>query len=233
MFETYFIQFVRWLLSNNWITDHDGGCCDFAEGQSARLGLFHFLILSLRSMDNERAYIGIRAIPWPKLIAGRWRLGRRDIGFQVCRGADRTEQTGIHTIWFEANAKRLPLRKRVVEQFSNYLFALVLQLITSRWAHDIEGQHTAWEESCTAKIHPLCLESNNAFVLDHADVYIGLRFPFLYRSDGRWQWNWLNVGVRACQGDEQVRQAGLEMGWIRPFSNRLPLRNTSTNDIPF
>jgi hypothetical protein len=116
---------------------------------------------------------------------------------------------------------------------ANILFTLIPCLITSRWSHGIQDHHSAWEDSLSARLGPFWLERNHAFVLDHADVYVGLYLPILRRSNGRWQWNRLNLGFRACRGDEQIRQPGLDVRWIRPFAGTNASQRGTENEIPF
>ena len=101
---------------------------------------------------------------------------------------------------------------------------LVSRLMHSRWTHSHEEQQTAWEETVSAHLGPFHLESNDAFVLDHSDVYLGICLPLPRRENGRWQRYILQLGYRACRGEEQVRQAGFEMLWKRPFLGLTTMR---------
>lgn len=104
-------------------------------------------------------------------------------------------------------------------------FTLLSRLMHSRLAHSHEEQSNAWEETVSARIGPFYLESNDVFVLDHADVYLGVCLPLPWRENGRWHRHILQLGYRACRGEEQVRQAGIEMLWRRPFSVNSTIRN--------
>ena len=111
-------------------------------------------------------------------------------------------------------------------------FTLLSRLILSRWTHSHEEQSNAWEETVSARLGPFYLESNDVFVLDHSDVYLGICLPLPWRenghfglSAGRWQRFTLQLGYRACRGDEQVRQAGFEMVWQRPFPSITTMRS--------
>jgi hypothetical protein len=101
--------------------------------------------------------------------------------------------------------------------FAQRLFTLHTGLMHSRWTHSHEEQSNAWEETVSAWLGLFYLESNDVFVLDHSDVYLGICLPLPWRENGRWQRYILHLGYRACRGEEQVRQARFEMLWKRPF----------------
>ncbi len=109
--------------------------------------------------------------------------------------------------------------------FTQRLFTLHTRLMFSRWTHSHEEQSNAWEETMSARLGPFCLESNDVFVLDHSDVYLGIRLPLPWRENGRWQRVIFQLGYRACRGEEQVRSAGFEMLWKRPFPSITTIRN--------
>ena len=109
--------------------------------------------------------------------------------------------------------------------FIQRLFTLLSRLILSRWTHSNEEQSDAWEETVSARLGPFYLESNDVFVLDHSDVYMGICLPLPWRENGRWQRFTLQLGYRACRGEEQVRQAGFEKYWKQPFSRIDTMRN--------
>ena len=109
--------------------------------------------------------------------------------------------------------------------FTLYFFTLLSCLILSHWTHSHEEQSNAWEETVSARLGPFYLESNDVFVLDHSDVYMGICLPLPRRENGRWQRLILQLGYRACRGEEQVRQAGLEKYWKRPFPGITTIRN--------
>lgn len=109
--------------------------------------------------------------------------------------------------------------------FTQRLFTLHTRLMHSRRTHAHEEQQTAWEETVSARLGPLYLESNNVFVLDHSDVYLGICLPLPRRENGRWQRYTLQLGYRACRGEEQVRQTGFEKNWQRPFPSVTTIRN--------
>lgn len=123
----------------------------------------------------------------------------------------------------------------LVQSSLNCLATLVTHLVPGLIARsgNAEERHTAWEESLTAQVGPIQLESNHVFVLDHSDFYLGLRIPTLHRSNGRWQWGYFNLGYRACQGAEQIRHSGFSWLWIRPLSNSTLNDQASANDIPY
>ncbi|MCB9005781.1 MAG: hypothetical protein H6656_00075 [Ardenticatenaceae bacterium] len=104
-------------------------------------------------------------------------------------------------------------------------FTLLSRLMFSRWTHSHEEQSNAWEETVSARLGPFHLESNDAFVLDHSDAYLGICLPLPRHENGRWQRHILQVGYRACRGEEQVRQAGIEMCWKRPFLGLTAMRS--------
>lgn len=105
------------------------------------------------------------------------------------------------------------------------LFTLHSRLMHSRLAHSHEEQSNAWEETVSARLGPFYLESNDAFVLDHSDVYLGISLPLPRRENGRWQRYIFHLGYRACRGEEQVRQAGFENLWQRPFLGQNAIRS--------
>ena len=105
------------------------------------------------------------------------------------------------------------------------LFTLHTHLMLSRWTHSQAEHSNAWEETVSARLGPLHLESNDVFVLDHSDVYLGICLPLPRRENGRWQRHTLQLGYRACRGEEQVRQAGFEMSWKRPFFSATTIRS--------
>ena len=232
MFTNCFFWLIQRALASRWATAHEESHSDFIDGQSAHLGPFYILVLRLRSLDCARASIDIRALPWPKRVFGRWLPGRRDIGFQACCGTDCMEQTGFHTYWW-IDTQHPSLKTHLAARFSNFLFAQIPRWMASTWFREVKVQHTAWEESCTSRIGPICLESHNAFVLDHADVYFGLRLPTIHCSNGRWQRGHLHLGYRACRGEEQVRQTGLDVCWIRPLADKTGSQIAKGNDLPF
>ncbi|MCB8980646.1 MAG: hypothetical protein H6657_24820 [Ardenticatenaceae bacterium] len=101
--------------------------------------------------------------------------------------------------------------------FTQRLFTLHTGLMHGRWTHSHEEQSNAWEETVSARLGPFSLESNDVFVLDHSDVYLGIRLSLPWRNNGRWQQYTFQLGYRACRGEEQVRPAGFEMVWQRPL----------------
>jgi hypothetical protein len=107
--------------------------------------------------------------------------------------------------------------QRLFNHSAALMAGLVSRLIFSRWARGYEEHHDACEDAYAAHIGPLHLEVNRCFVLDHDDAYVGIRIPTLHRSNGRWQWGRLHLGYRFCQGDEQVRQTGVDVYWFRPL----------------
>ncbi len=121
--------------------------------------------------------------------------------------------------------------QRLFNHLAALMVSLVSRLIFSRWARGYEEHHDACEDAYTAHIGPLHLEVNRCFVLDHDDAYVGIRIPTLHRSNGHfgvlnfvkplsagcWQWGRLHLGYRFCQGDEQVRQTGVDVCWFRPL----------------
>ncbi len=123
--------------------------------------------------------------------------------------------------------------------FTQRLFTLLSRLMFSRWTHSHEEQSNAWEETVSARLGPFYLESNDVFVLDHSDVYVGICLPLPWRenghfgmlnfvkplSAGRWQHYTLQMGYRACRGEEQVRSAGFEKNWQRPFPSVATMRS--------
>ncbi len=120
--------------------------------------------------------------------------------------------------------------------FARCLFNLVSLLIFSRWARGYEEHHGAYEDACTARIGPLHLEVNQCFVLDHNDAYIGIRVPTLHRHNGRFQSGQLYLGYRVCSGEEQVRQTGIDVFWLRPLPkvNRGEIcQPTNSDEFPF
>ena len=86
-------------------------------------------------------------------------------------------------------------------KLSQLFYRLVVRLIFCRLARDYEEHHTAAEGVYAARVGPLHCEINDCFVLDHADASINLR--------PRTPWGELALGLRACIGEEQVRQPGL------------------------
>lgn len=102
---------------------------------------------------------------------------------------------------------------------------LVSRLMHSRWTHSHEEQQTAWEETVSARLGPFYLESNDVFVLDHSDVYLGICLSLPRRENGRWQKHGLQMGYRACRGEEQVRRSGFELLWLRSLWNSNTMRN--------
>ena len=109
--------------------------------------------------------------------------------------------------------------------FTQRLFTLFTHLMHSRWTHSHEEHSNAWEETVSARLGPFHLESNDVFVLDHADVYLGICLPLPWHENGRWQRYILQLGYRTCRGAEQVRPAGFEKEWKRPFSAETTMRN--------
>ena len=104
-------------------------------------------------------------------------------------------------------------------------FTLLSRLMFSRWTHNHDEQSNAWEETVSARLGPFYLESNDVFVLDHSDVYLGICLPLPWRENGRWQRFTLQLGYRACRGEEQVRQAGFEKNWQRLFPSITAMRS--------
>lgn len=106
----------------------------------------------------------------------------------------------------------------------NMLNLLSRQLF-HHWAHRLEEYQTAWEGTVSVQLGPFYLERNDAYVLDHSDLYLSITLPLprwksgnLGRlSAGHWQRHILQLGFRACRGEEQVRQAGFELVWRRPY----------------
>lgn len=120
--------------------------------------------------------------------------------------------------------------QRVFNHSAVLMAGLVSRLIFSRWARGYEEHHGACEDAYAAHIGPLHLEVNQCFVLDHHDAYVGVRIPTLHRSNGRWQWGRLHLGYRFCQGDEQVRQTGVDVYWFRPL---LRLRSAQVPKVAY
>ena len=109
--------------------------------------------------------------------------------------------------------------------FTFNLFTLHSRLMRSHWSHSHEGQQSAWEDTASARLGPLHLESNHAFVLDHSDIYLGIALPLPRFVNGCWQRYLLQLGYRACRGEEQVRQSGFEIWWQRPPLSYTTMRN--------
>ena len=68
-----------------------------------------------------------------------------------------------------------------IESIQTYVNAritrLVFTLICSRWAGDYAAHHDAYEDSTTARIGLLHLDTAHCFVLDHADASISIHLP--------------------------------------------------------
>jgi len=98
------------------------------------------------------------------------------------------------------------------------LFNLILRLVPSRWSRRVAEHHSPFEESVTARIGPIRLETNHCFVLDHADARVTVQI-------GK-----LAAGYVACVGSEAVRQSGPVITWngrsLRQRQNQMP-------DVPF
>lgn len=109
--------------------------------------------------------------------------------------------------------------------FTKRIFTLISRLILSCWTDSYEEHSNAWEETVFARLGPLYLESNDVFVLDHADRYLGICLPLPWCENGRWQRHILQIGYRAWRGEEQVRQAGIEMLWKRRFPGSNTMRS--------
>lgn len=82
---------------------------------------------------------------------------------------------------------------------------LVARLLRSRWVRDYNEYHGACEVSCSARLGPLTLETNDCFVLDHADAGLSLRLP-----TGR---GTLCLGYLACRGEDAIRRPGFYAYW--------------------
>ncbi|MFZ1397169.1 MAG: hypothetical protein WAS33_09750 [Candidatus Promineifilaceae bacterium] len=113
----------------------------------------------------------------------------------------------------------------MADGFAHFAFVYVPRWLQSRWVRDHQEQQSAWEETVSALLGPFYLESNDVFVLDHSDVYLGICLPLPKRENGRWQRHILQLGYRACSGEEQVRQAGFEMFWKRPFPRTVTIQS--------
>ena len=224
MLTRLFIHLILRLVSRPWMPRISAFHSDSTESYSARPGPFHLHVMKLSSLDCLELYLGLRGLPWPKRSHNLWRFGRQEVGFRLCHGTDCLEQTGLHTYWYPIWASPTLLRF-VIDGFDLFLFSYVPRWLYSRWARDHKEQTSAWEESVSAWLGPIYLESNDVFVLDHADVYLGICLPLPWRENGRWLRHTLQLGYRACRGEEQVRQAGFEKNWQRPFLSVTTIRN--------
>jgi len=104
---------------------------------------------------------------------------------------------------------------------------LVFDLIHSRWTRDYVEHHGAYEDSCTARIGLLHLDTAHCFVLDHADASIAIQLPT--------PWGELRLGYTATEGEDNIRPSGWEVCWQkRPLTvtfSSYPV--DSSQDIPF
>ncbi|GJM42358.1 MAG: hypothetical protein DHS20C20_26400 [Ardenticatenaceae bacterium] len=231
MLTRIFIRLILRLVSRPWMPRISAFHSDSTESYSARPGPFHLHVMQLRSLDCLELYLGLRGLPWPKRSHNLWRFGRQDVGFRLCSGTDCLEQTGIHTYWYPVWDSPT-FRLFVADGFAHFLFVYVPRWLHCRWARDHQEHQSAWEETVSARLGPLYLESNDVFVLDHSDVYLAICLPLPRRengrfglSAGRWQRNTFQLGYRACRGEEQVRQAGFEMMWKRQLPVGATMRN--------
>jgi hypothetical protein len=84
--------------------------------------------------------------------------------------------------------------------FDHLLYNFICRLIFSRRVTGYEEHHGPCEDHYAARLGPLRLEASDCFVLNHADACAYLRFP---AGSGH-----VEIGYRACVGDEQIRRSG-------------------------
>lgn len=216
------------------------GTAVFKEGESAtsattdqQVGPVRLLSLHRVSMEGDKVYLRVRPFPWLRHLESGWQMGCITMSCCLHSGTERGEHAGWHTDWSPTGTSCPSLKEALRQVVLQGMFRRLPQWILSARSRAYVEKATAWENHFSAWYGPFYLECNEAFVLDHKDIYIGLQVPLLKRRNGSWHKDTVHIGYRACQGTEQVRSTGWQVSWAHTLPTDDCHQASHKDDIPF